>query len=315
MRTPNQNSSLTPNAANSGKAGAFDWLLIALIVAIGGSAFVMIRASVATIPPIAIGVGRIWVGTLILYVLMRAAGRRLPSLLIDGEKGRQVHPHWWWMIAVGASGNTLPFFIFPWAQQFVPSALAGIYMAFMPIWAVLLGFLFADEKLGRAKILGFVLGFLGVVILLGETLFQGAFTSSLWGQLGLLFSTFLYGVSTVLSRAAPDIKPRVFATGMMIVASICAAPFLWLSPLKIDEWSLVSMLNVLGLGIFPTAINAVLIIMVIKRVGAGFMALSNYLSPAWSVLMGALIFNERLPETTFIALFVILAGVAISQRR
>ena len=54
--------------------------------------------------------------------------------------------------------------------------------------------------------------------------------------------------------------------------------------------------------------------MLIRRAGAGFMALANYITPLWAVGLGALIFHERLDWPVFLALGVILAGVAISQR-
>ena len=68
------------------------------------------------------------------------------------------------------------------------------------------------------------------------------------------------------------------------------------------------------LGVFPTGLNGVLIIMLIRRAGAGFMALSNYFIPLWAVGLGAIMFQERLDWNVLGALGVILAGVAVSQR-
>jgi len=307
-----------PFAKTATGATLYDWALLALIVAFGGSSFVMIRTAVETAPPAVVGVGRLWVGAILLYGLMRAAGRRLPPFFIrirtkEGTAWR-IRRSWRWMIAVGAVGNVLPFFIFPWAQQFVDSGLAGIYMAFMPIWTLALAYLFAGESLSRNKAAGFFMGLAGVVTLMGPDTLGGAASSDLRAQAALLFATFLYAAAAVLARRAPPIRPRVFAAGLMIVAAIMASPAALLAEWRPQDWSFVSIVSVIGLGVFPTGLNAVLIIMLIRRAGAGFMALSNYITPLWAVVMGALVYGERLAASSFAALAVILAGVAISQR-
>jgi drug/metabolite transporter (DMT)-like permease len=296
------------------EATVFDWSLLALIVAFGGTSFVMIRSAVETVPPAAVAAGRLWVGAIMIYILMRAAGRRLPPFFIRTGKRLRIRRSWWWMIGVGAVGNVLPFYIFPWAQQYVASGLAGVYMAFMPIWTVALAFFFAGEKLSGRKLIGFGLGFTGVMVLMGPEAVKGALTSDVRAQLGLLLATFLYAASAVLSRRAPPIRPRVFAAGMLIVAAIMAIPALFFTDLHTESWTLNSLASILFLGVFPTGLNGVLIIMLIRRTGAGFMALSNYITPLWAVALGAIVFHERLDWTVFAALAIILTGVAVSQR-
>lgn len=295
-------------------ATPFDWLLLALIIAFGGSSFVMIRTAVDSMPPHVVAVGRLWVGAALLYVLMRAAGRRLPSLIQRGNGRWRVRRSWVWMIAVGVVGNLLPFFIFPWAQQFVPSGLAGVYMAFMPIWTIALAFLFAGEPITREKLAGFGLGFAGVLVLMGPDVLAGALSSDIKAQAALLFATFLYAASAVLARRAPPIRPRIFAAGLMIVAAVTATPALFLAPINAPQWTTTSILSVIGLGVFPTGLNGVLIIMLIRRAGAGFMALTNYITPLWAIAMGAAIYAEPLEPNVVAALLIILAGVAVSQR-
>lgn len=306
---------MNPRHTAPGAAKPLDWLLLLLIIAFGGSAFVMIRNAVETMPPPAIAVGRLWVGAIVLYAVMKQAGRRFPPFFVRSNGRLRVRRSWGSMIAVGLVGNVAPFFIFPWAQQFVESGLAGIYMAFMPIWTLGLAYLFAGESLSVQKLIGFALGLAGVIVLMGPEVFHGVATSSLVAQLGLLFATFLYAASAVLSRRARPIRPRVFAAGMLLVAAITATPALFFIELETAHWSWSSMASVLFLGVFPTGINGVLIIMVIRRAGAGFMALSNYITPIWAVALGGLIYHERLDASAIIALVIILAGVAISQRR
>ena len=302
------------HSAKNNSPQALDWALWALIIMFGGSAFVMIRASLETIAPVHIAVGRIWIGAITLYIIMRMAGRRFPPLLQKVRGRWTLRRSWRYMAAVGLVGNIAPFLLFPWAQQQVDSGLAGVYMAFMPIWTLFLAALFAGEAITGNKIIGFLLGFVGIIILMGADVLTGVGDTSILAQAGLLLATLCYAGSTVITRIAPPIRPRIFASGMMILAAIVATPLAFLAPIELDKISLTSALGVFGLGLLPTGINGVLIIILVRRAGAGFMALGNYVTPLWAVLMGALIYDERLAFNVFIALGVILAGVAISRR-
>jgi len=84
----------------------------------------MIRSALETMPPAAITISRLWLGAIVLYAIMRHAGRRLPPLMVWARGKLRLRRSWGWMIVVGIVGNTLPFFIFPWAQQFVDSGRA-----------------------------------------------------------------------------------------------------------------------------------------------------------------------------------------------
>ena len=290
----------------------FDWLLFTLIIALGGSAFAMIRSAVETVPPIVITVGRLWIGAIFLYVVMKRAGRRLPPL-IDRRQPLNLNAEWRWMIAVSVIGYVIPFIMFPLAQQHIDSGLAGIYMAFMPIWTVALAFLFAGESVDMRKIAGVVLGFAGVVILIGPDVFSEAAGSNIAAQIMLLAATLGYAAAAVITRRAPPIKPRIFAAGCVIASAVIATPALLFVELRIADWSAAGIINLIGLGLGPTGVGGILLIILIQRTGAGFMALANYLTPLWAVAMGAAIFGERLSANAFIALAVILVGVAISQ--
>jgi drug/metabolite transporter (DMT)-like permease len=228
-----------------------------------------------------------------------------------------MRPHrlWVWMMGVGAVGYSVPFLIFPWAQQYVESGLAGVYMAFMPLWTLGLAWFFADEKLNARRIVGFLMGFAGVLILMGPEAVKGVAGSSLVAQAGLLAATLLYAASAVMSRRAPAARPRVFSAGIVLAGAVFATPALFFTPIDPATWSAKSIASVFVLGLGPTAFASVIIIILIRRAGASFMALANYIVPVVAVVAGAILFHERLEPTAFVALGVILVGVAISQSK
>jgi drug/metabolite transporter (DMT)-like permease len=305
----------TPKSFGPAAARPAEWALLATLTALGGSSFTFIHAAIETVPPALVAVGRLWIAAIALYAVMRAKGRRFPSFLVQTKSGPRLHRLWAWMMAVGMVGYSVPFLIFPWAQQYVESGLAGVYMAFMPLWTLGLAYLFADENLTPQRIAGFLMGFAGVLILMGPEVIAGVAGSSLAAQAGLLLATLLYAASAVLSRRAPAARPRVFSAGIVLMGAVFATPALFFTPLDPAAWSAKSIASVVILGLGPTALAGVIIIMIIRRAGASFMALANYVTPVIAVILGALLFHERLDPTAFFALAVIFAGVAVSQRK
>jgi drug/metabolite transporter (DMT)-like permease len=293
------------------RASLKDWAAFALLVAIGGSSFAFIEIAIETIPPPAVTVGRLWVAAVFLYAAMRAAGERLPPLR-DGHGA--IHRAWSPVAGVSLIGYVIPFFIFPWAQQSVESGLAGVYMAFMPLATLALARLFADERLTRWNAAGFALGFLGVLILMGPEAASGVSSSSALAQAGLLVATLCYAISVVITRRAPELHPRVFACASVLGAAFLSTPALVVAPPRIGEWSLAGAASVVMLGLAQTGLAAILIFALIRRVGAGFMSLANYLTPLCAVLVGAVAFGERLGAHALIALALTLFGVALSRR-
>lgn len=293
----------------------FDYVLLALIVVIGGSAFALIHIAVETVPPTSVAAGRLWIGSIFLLCLMRLKKRRFPPLIVRAGSSLRPHKAWVWMAGVGMVGNVIPFILFPWAQQVVTSGAAGVYMSFMPIWTLTLAVLFAGEKPTASVIAGFALGLAGVAILLGPAAFTSLAQANIAAQLGLLTATALYAMSAVMARRAPPMRPLVFAAGLTISAAIIVTPIALLQGLGKASWTPTSVAALVGLGIGPTGLGGLLIVMLIKRAGASFMAFSNYLSPVWAVALGALAFGEAVEPRILIALAVILAGAVTTRRK
>lgn len=310
---PRMNPAAPREIKAEGRAEALDWALFAALVAVGGSSFAFIKEAISTVPPAAVAVGRLWVGAAFLYAVMRLGGEKLPPMLTRAGGCLRLTPAFASMLAVSAVGYAVPFLIFPWAQQFVESGLAGLYMALMPLWTIGLAHFFAGERLTPARAAGFALGFVGVAILIGGDALAGAATSSLAAQAALAIATLFYAVSVIISRRAAYVPPKTFAFVTVLGGAILATPALFLADIDPSSWSLGSVLSVTALGLGPTGIAGLLIIIVVQRVGAGFMAFANYLTPVCAVALGAVLFHERLHWSAFVALIIVLTGVAVSR--
>ncbi len=308
------NSPMRPKPGPT-EATPLDWALLALLTALGGSSFTFIHAAIETVPPPIVAIGRLWIAAATLFISMRAYRQNFPPFLVRTNNRRRLTAEWRWMIGIGIIGYSIPFLIFPWAQQYVESGLAGVYMAFMPLWTLGLAYLFADERLNARRIIGFLMGFAGVLILLGPEAIKGVRASGFLAQAGLLVATLCYAISVVMTRRAPGVGPRVFAAGVVVMGAVFATPALLLAEFDPSMWSLKSAGSVVILGIGPTALAGFIIFTIVGRAGASFMALANYLTPVVAVMLGALIFHEKLEPSAFAALSIILAGVAVSQSK
>lgn len=286
-------------------------MLLALTV-MWGTAFLLTKVAVDELAPAVVVAGRLLIGAVLLAGLLIVLRRGLPG-------GRR---HWLFFIAIAVVGNTLPFLLISWGQQAVDSGQAGILMAFMPlITLVLAHFALPDERLTWARAFGFLLGFAGVVILMGPQalLDVGHPGDTLAANLAILAGAACYAVASILARLKPAGDDVATAAATTLVATVVVLPWLALqtSPAAPDSAPAVSpgaWLAVLALGLFSTAIAAVVYFNLVKRAGASFVAQLNYLIPLWAVLIGIVFLGERPTAAHGFALLLILAGIFVSQR-
>lgn len=289
-----------PRAPHAG-----DWLALAGLTAMWGSAFLFTELALAAFAPSFIVAGRIVLAAGFLSVLLVARGLRLPRNARD----------WLPMIGVALFGNVVPFHLVTWGQQHIASALAGVLMAMMPLFVLTLAhFLVPGGRLTGFRVAGFVAGFLGVGVIIGPEALTGIEGNmSLLGALAVLGAAFSYAVSTIIARLAPLARPLVLAVGMLLVGSLVTAPAALTMLPAPDSLSLSAAAAMLFLGVLSTGYATVLYYRVVQGPGPAFLSLVNYLVPAWAVLAGALFLGESLPPAAYGGMLLILAGIALSE--
>jgi drug/metabolite transporter (DMT)-like permease len=288
---------------------AADWALLAALVAMWGSSFMFNKLGVATVPPLTLVAGRLTLGTLTLLVLLRGRGLRLPP---------------WGKIWIaygmlGIVGNALPFFLITWGQQVVDSALAGILMAAMPLATLVLAhFLVQGEHMTGARVSGFALGFLGIVLLMEPAAVAGigGAATQVISQLSILAGALCYSANSIMARLLVRSDFLVAATATLLISALLVVPL----ALAIDRpWdlrpSISSTAAIVWLGIGPTAIATILYFRLISSAGPTCMSLVNYLSPGVAVFLGVVLLGEEPGVNAYAGLVLILAGIAVSQWR
>lgn len=285
-----------------------NWLGLAALVAMFGSAFLFTKFAVQEIPPVSVVTARLLTSALLLLIITYWQGERLQTLL----------PYWRLILILSITGNCLPFFVIAWGQQYIDSSLAGILMAMMPLTTVVLAHFFVQgERINRNKIIGFCLGFTGVVILMQPDLVLANQLNwlQLVAMLSVLGGALSYAVNSIIAHSLPKISLSLISAGVLVVASFIMLPFAYAA--GFDWWPATtwkSSGSVLFLGVFASGFATIIYFSVIRHAGAAFLSQINYLIPVWAVFIGMIFGGESLTVHVVIALVVILAGIAIAQR-
>jgi drug/metabolite transporter (DMT)-like permease len=290
------------------KHGITHWVLLLALAAMWGSAFMFIKLGIASVPPATLVASRLALGALLLYIVMRLRGLTLPRF------GRRWIP----FTVLAIVGNSAPFYLISWGQQFIDSALAGILMAVMPLTTLLLAHFFvAGERLTANRMLGFSVGFSGILVLMGPAVLTGLGGSSLEiiAQATVLAGAICYAANSVIARRLVAADFLVASTSVLIVATIATVPL----ALVLDRpWTLAPSVSstaaIVWLGIGPTALATLLYFRLIAAAGPTFMSLVNYLSPLVALLAGVLLLGEKPGVTAFAGLVLILSGIALTRR-
>ena len=285
-----------------GKVEWSDYCLILLTGLLWGSAFLLIKIAIVTIPPYTLTMGRMGIATLALFVVLILRGQWLP---LD-RKSLTLFAF------IGLFGSALPFTLINWGEIHIPSGLAAVLMGIMPITTALLAhFFIPDEPFGWRKAIGIFVAFGGLLVLVGIDAISG-FDSSVTAQIAMLCAAAAYAVTTTFTRL------RVAHPGLIMATGSSMMGFLWVLPLALvydRPWSLTPDLMGVSatvlLGLLPSAVGILLFFHLIRRVGATIFAQVNYLIPLVGAFLGVVFLGEALNWQLISALVLVLSGISI----
>ena len=281
-----------------------DWLSILFLGMVWGGTFMVVAFALRGYGPVTVATARVVLGAVALTALAVAMGRPLPRW--DARL-------WAYLLPIGILSSALPFSLLSWGQSHVPSAFAGLSMASVPLFVLPLAYIFAGETLNKNKAMGFGLGFIGTAILIGPDIFTG--DALVIPRLACIGAALCYAFASILTRRCPAIDPITLAATSLVIGAVPLVPFMLLTE-GVPSWQGGTPgAAIILLGLVPTALAALLRVSVIRSAGSGFMTLTSYQVPVWSVVFGVVILSEELPLRFFAALALILAGLLLSQRK
>lgn len=282
------------------------WIMVASLGFVWGGTFLLISIALEGMSPFWLAAYRIAFATALTVAVWQARG---------GQFHLSEERNWPAMLLVGILSTALPFMLLSWGIQFVTSGLAGVSMAAVALMVLPLAhFYLPGERMSLRRVFGFVIGFVGIVILLGPEAFRATGSEyELWGRLACLAAAACYAISSVTMRKLPPVDSLALSAVPLLFGTFLVVPVAWIveGPPPMPAPDTLFVMAILGL--FPTAGANLLRVLVIRSAGPVFMSLTNYQVPLWSVFLGVLVLGEPLRPSLLIALVLILAGVALSQ--
>lgn len=276
--------------------------LLLLLSVIWGSAYLFIKVTVEDVPPLTLVAGRLLLASLLLLAVLAAAGRPFPR---DAR-------FWAMLTFMGVVNNVIPFTLISWGEVHITSSLAAILTSAMPLFTIVIAHLARLERITPLRTAGVLLGFAGVVVLLGLDV-RDITSSSTLGQFAVIGGSVGYALATVFARQRlVGIDPFQLAAGQMVTGALIALPL----ALAIDRPfavhpSLKSGLSWAALGLFPSGFAYLIYFWLIQRLSALQVSVVSYLLPITAAILGWAVLDETIGVNTFAGMVLIIAGILV----
>ena len=289
------------------RATPVEWLVFLALGVAWGSSYLFIKIGVETLTPFTLVAGRLAIGAAVLALVIRLRRQVMPVK-------RSTYGH---LLVVALLGIVIPFSLITWGEQTIDSGLAAILNGTVPLFAIVLAALvLADEPITVNRLIGLVVGFIGVVVLTSPGLTEG-FGGSLPGQLALIGASISYAAAGVYARrtvrGVPALTSAFLEVGFaFLITLVLAAAFgsPWMSRVEPEAVFSVAWLGLIGSGLAFLAFFYLL-----ERWGATRTALVAYLLPVVGIILGVLVLQETLSLPMLVGTALIIGGIALANSR
>lgn len=278
------------------------WLLLVTLTLLWAPSFLLIKIGLEEVPPLAIATSRLAIAASILFVILRMRGGGLP----------RDRAAWRALTIMAFFGSALPFAAISMGEQFTDSALASIFNGATPIaTSILAHFFLEEERMTPVKLIGIVIGFLGIVTIFVPAI--GAGGGSLFGLTAFLIAAMCYGISMVHARRnLRGLAPLVGPTVQLGLAAVMLVPFT-----LAFEWHQLAipsgpaLYSILFLGVMGTGLAYIVYYAILERGSATFLSLVTYFLPPSGVFLGMAVRGERPGWNAFFGCALIVVGIVI----
>jgi drug/metabolite transporter (DMT)-like permease len=263
-----------------------------------GGAFLFMRLAAPELPALVVAFGRIAIATLILLPF---AGR---------ERLGAIRRQWRDFVVVGFFMAAAPFALFAYAERSLTAGLGSIINATTPLWTAIILAIWLRRAPTRRRVAAIVVGFVGVGIIVGLEGVQLA-PDALVSVVAATAGAASYGLAlTYIRRRMPPQSPLQLALGQLIAAAIMLAPLALLAAGDARP-SGESILAILGLGLFSTAIAWPILFRLNREVGPMATSTVTFLNPVFGTLWGALFLAEAISPTFLVGALLVFVSLML----
>ena len=303
MSSTNERSRIltTSEGTNRGHFAPSDWGLFAGISLIWGSSFLLMAIGLDAFEPGLVTLLRVGLGAAALWVVPRARAVRIEP----GDRARVLFLSIVWV--------AIPFTLFPLAQQYVNSAVAGMLNGGTPIFAATVAVIMLGRMPRTVTIVGLAVGLAGVVAISWPSLEDGS--SEALGAILIIVATMCYGVS--VNVAAPIQQKYgsvVLMARMLGLATIWIAPF-GLLDLGQSSFAWPSLIASVAVGVIGTGIAFVIFGNLVGSVGSTRASFITYVIPVVALVLGVAFRGDEVAPIALVGVGLVIVGALLASRR
>lgn len=278
-----------------------------VVCLIWGSTWLAIKLGLETVPPFLAAGLRFLLASIVLGGLVFLRNERLPR-----ERGFRAL-----VVFISLTSFSIPFALVYWGQHLIPSALASILFATFPFFvAVFSHIVLPNERISGPKMLGVLLGFIGVYVIFSSELSLGA-GLAFGGMVAIVASSLIQAISLVFLKKHGEsystLSINFVSIGMSAVLLLCTS-------VVVEDYTNVvftpkAILSLLFLAIFGTVVTFVTYFWMIKHVQAVLLSMTSFVTPIIAVVLGALVMHEQLAPQIVSGAALVLGGILVANGR
>ncbi len=277
------------------------FLQLLLLAGLWSSSFLFTRIAAPVLGPIWLIELRVLIAGLVLLPVIARSG-------LFPEMQR----HWKTLILVGCLNSAIPFSLFAFSSVFLPSGFTSILNATVPLFGIIVASVWLGEKLSKTRIWGFILGFVGVTVLVGWTSLAPTLEFVAAVSTGLI-AALLYAIAApYIKRHLSGVSPLTITTGSQLSAAIALWPMMpFTMPTQVP--SAIVIFSVLSLALLSSVVAYILYFHLIETIGSTKSLTVAYLIPMFAIALGVFFLNETVTVSTILGCGLILLGTAIAN--
>ena len=284
-----------------------NWTLVFLLGFLWGASFLFVEILLNYISPFMIVYLRVSLASLILilYLILSKIKFQFSFLLVFN------------FFIMGMLNNVFPFLLITYGQQTVSGGLASILNANTSFLTILLASLILkNEPLTKSRIIGVLIGVIGVIIVVGYGNIYDLFDKGS-GKFLILLSGLSYAFAAIFAKVRLQyIQPEVAATGMLTMSTLILSPFIFLFyGNEVSSLNIISMSYSLLFAVICSVLAYFIYFKILLSTGAGNLLICTIIIPPSAILLNAILIGESITLNELIGLVIITFGLLILDGR
>lgn len=272
-----------------------------LLAALWGGSFLFMQIAAPVLGPV-------W----LIEFRVLLAGLALLPILVRFNLWHEVRRHWISLFIVDCINSAIPFSLLAFASVSLSAGFTSILNATAPLFGTVVAFVWLRERLTITQLIGFVLGFIGVIILIGWKSVSATPTFVMAASAGLIAALTYAIAAPYIKQKLTGVPSLAVTVGSQLGAAVLLLPAL---PFTVPQQPITEgiVIAVLGLALLSTAFAYILYFRLIQNIGATKALTVTYLIPLFAMLWGALFLNEAITVSIILGCGLILLGTAIAN--